>query len=141
MTSGAFAEAYAPAYDVASTSAVSWERQAIVDALATVEGVSPHYTNPDAPVAGDAWPVWVIANFSGKLCRVVVNDFDVLAILPASYAPTTVESGDGLMPLLATALSKVGTVQTAEPVAIQVADSSTMPGLRVRVTPRKVYTP
>jgi hypothetical protein len=112
-------------------------RARIVEALATVEGISPHATNPDAPIAGDAWPVWVIANFSGKLSRLPVNDFDVLCILPASYAPTTVESADGFMPLLATALGKVGTVQTAEPVAIQVADSSTMPGLRIRVTARE----
>jgi len=112
-------------------------RKRIVEALATVEGISAHITNPDAPVAGDAWPVWVISNYTGKLCSVAVADYDVLCILPAAYAPTTVESGDGFLPLLATALSKVGTVQTAEPVAIQIADSSTMPGLRIRVTPRE----
>jgi hypothetical protein len=74
---------------------------------------------------------------AGKLKAPWANDYDVLVCLPAAYAPTTVESGDGFLPVVAAALSSVGLVQTAEPVAIQVADSSTMPGLRIRVTPRE----
>lgn len=112
-------------------------RARIVEALNTVEGITAYPSAPDAPVAGNAWPVWVIARFTGKLALVPVNDYDVLAILPAGYSATTVEQADGLMPMLAAALSKVGTITTAEPVAIQVADSSTMPGLRIRITPRE----
>lgn len=113
-------------------------RTRIVEALATVPGLNPSVTNPDAPVAGSAWPVWVIARYlAGKLSRPWANDYDVLLVLPAGYAATTVESADGFLPVVAAALSRVGVVQTAEPVAIQVADSSTMPGLRIRVTPRE----
>lgn len=112
-------------------------RARIVEALGTVEGINAHASAPDAPVAGDAWPVWVIANMAGKLALVPVNSYDVLTILPAGYSISTVERADGLMPMLVSALSKVGTVPTAEPVQIQVADSSIMPGLRIRITPRE----
>jgi hypothetical protein len=113
-------------------------RTRIVDALATIEGVNPHATTPDAPVAGDAWPVWVMGRVAGKLAHTLVNDYDVLAILPAGYVLATVEQADGLVPKLVGALSLVGTVATAEPIAMQVADSSTMPALRIRLTPREV---
>jgi hypothetical protein len=112
-------------------------RSLIVEALETVEGLSVTTTTPDTPVRGSAWPVWVMARFAGKLSLVPVNDFDVLVILPNGYLPETVEQADGFMPMVAAALSKVGTVTTAEPIAIQVADSSTMPALRFRITPRE----
>ena len=116
---------------------MSYGRARVVEALATVESINAHPSAPDAPVAGDAWPVWVIANTTGKLALALVNSYDVLVILPAGYSATTVEQADGLVPMLVAALAKVGTVPTAEPVQIQVADSSTMPGLRIRITPRE----
>jgi hypothetical protein len=112
-------------------------RARIVEALATVEGINAHPSAPDAPVAGDAWPRWVTSTYAGKLSLVLTHQYDVLAILPAGYAATTVEQADGLLPMLSAALAKVGTLATAEPVSIQVADSSTMPGLRIRMTPRE----
>ena len=111
-------------------------RSRLVEALATVEGITAYPSLPDAPTRGSAWPVWVMARYAGKLALVPLNDYDVLVILPAGYALDTVEQADGLLPMVAGALAKVGTLTTAEPVAIQVADSSTMPGLRIRVTPR-----
>jgi hypothetical protein len=113
-------------------------RTRIVDALGTVEGINAHPTTPDAPTAGDAWPVWVMGRVAGKLGRTLINEYDVLAILPAGYVVATVEQADGLMPRLVGALMLVGTVTTAEPIAMQVADSSTMPALRIRLTPREV---
>ena len=112
-------------------------RARIVEALDTVEGINGHASAPDSPVAGDAWPRWVIARYGGKLALTMLNEYDVLAILPAGYSPTTVEQADGLLPMLSAALAKVGTLTSAEPVSIQVADSSTMPGLRIRMTPRE----
>lgn len=112
-------------------------RDRIAGALGTVEGINPHTTTPDAPTWGDAWPVWVMGRNTGKLSLTLINDYDVLAILPAGVLATTVESADGLVPLLVGALAKVGTVATAEPISMQVADSSTMPAVRVRLTPRE----
>lgn len=112
-------------------------RSRIIEALKTVEGINPHATTPDAPTAGDAWPVWTITNYGGKLSMLAVNEYAVLVLLPAGHALSTVELADGLTPQVAAALSKIGTVTTAEPVAIQVATGSVMPGLRLRVTPRE----
>jgi hypothetical protein len=114
---------------------VTTGRERIVSALGTVAQLSAYPSAPDNPVAGDAWPVWVMGRYAGKLGLTLVNDYDVLAILPAGYAATTVETGDGLLWPLSSALAKVATLVTAEPVAIQVG-SSTMPGLRIRCTPR-----
>lgn len=112
-------------------------RDRIAAALGTVDGITAHTTTPDAPTWGDAWPVWVIGRNSGKLSLTLVNDYDALAILPAGVLASTVESADGLVPRLVAALAKIGTVATAEPISMQVADSSTMPAVRVRLTPRE----
>lgn len=112
-------------------------RGRIVEALATVEGINGHATKPDAPVAGDAWPVWAMTNYGGKLSLVALTDYDVVAIVPAGYAVTTIEATDGLLPMLAAALSKVGTLTNAVPDSVLVADSSTMPAVRLRITPRE----
>lgn len=113
-------------------------REAIVTALGTVPGLAPSVTNPQAPTPGAAWPRWVTTNYqNGKLCALAVPDYDVYIVLPNDVAEETVESADGLLPAIAAALGRVGTVISAQPVAIQLDDSSTMPGLRVRLTPRK----
>jgi len=112
-------------------------RARIVEALNTVEGLTATPTTPDTPSKGSAWPVWEMTRFAGKLALVPVNDYAVLVVLPNGYAPETVEQADGFLPMVAAALAKVGTLTTAEPVAIQIADSSTMPGLRFRITPRE----
>lgn len=92
---------------------------------------------PDTPAKGSAWPVWETTRYAGKLALVGLNDYAVLVILPNGYAPETVEQADGFAPMVAAALAKVGTLTTAEPIALQVADSSTMPALRFRMTPRE----
>jgi len=113
-------------------------RDAIVEALGTVTGLTPSTTTPVAPVPGSAWPRWVITNYQGgKLCALAVHDYDVWVVLPNDVPEETVETADGLLAEVATALGKVGTVISAQPVAIQLDDASTMPGFRVRLTPRK----
>jgi hypothetical protein len=58
----------------------------------------------------------------------------VLVTLPAGYAGTTVDDGDGFRDVVAMALVKLGKVNYAEPVSIAFADRQTMPGLRFRLT-------
>lgn len=112
-------------------------RQAIVDALGTVPGLAPTSTHPKAPTPGVCWPRWVETRYqNGKLCNLAVADYDVYVILPNAAMETTVETSDGLLPQVATALGKIGTVALANPVAIQFDEGSTMPGFVVRVTPR-----
>jgi hypothetical protein len=65
-----------------------------------------------------------------------VSDYDVFVVLTAAAMETTVETADGLLPQVAEALGKIGTVRIANPVAIQFDEGSTMPGFVVRVTPR-----
>src|SRR5262245_56614296 len=102
-------------------------RDAIVAALATVPSLTPTSTTPVAPVPGSAWPRWVITNYQGgKLCALAVHDYDVWVALPNDVPEETVEAADGLLPIVVAALAKVGTVVSAQPVAIQNEDTSTM---------------
>lgn len=113
-------------------------RDAIVAALGTVPGLAPSTTNPPAPGAGSAWPRWVETQYqNGKLCTPGVNVYDVFVVLPNDAPEETVETADGLLPQIAGALARVGTVTNASPVAIALDEGSTMPGLRIRLTPRK----
>lgn len=114
-------------------------RDDIAAALATVPGLTPTVATPVAPVPGNAWPRWVVTNYQrGKLSSLPVPDYDVWVVLPNDAPETTVETADGLLPQVAAALGKVGTVVSAQPVAIALEDTSTMPGIRVRLTPRKI---
>jgi hypothetical protein len=115
-------------------------RQAVVDALATVPGIVAHKSVPDAPAAGDGWPVWETGEFrTGKLTNPITHTYSALVVLPNGYEPDTIDAADGLVEQVMYALSKVGTVDVAEPVSISVTSTSTMPGIRVRVTPNPNY--
>lgn len=111
-------------------------RQAVVDALATVDGLTPTPAMPDSPQAGSAWPVWVESRYrAGKLSRPFVPTYEVRVILPAAYHPDTVEAGELLADQVAAALSKVGDVDVAEPVTVVFEQNQTaMPGVMARVT-------
>lgn len=112
-------------------------RDDLVTALATVPGISALTTSPDAPVAGSAWPRWVQTRYvGGKLHLIAVNDYDVYAVLPNGAEAATVEQGDGLLPMLAAALLPVAAIDFAEPVSIQFDEGQTMPGIRIRLTPK-----
>jgi len=112
-------------------------RTLILDALATVTGVTGHPSIPNAPTVGDAWPVWESSAFTnGKLTNPIAHTYSVWVLLTSSYEADTVAAADRLVEELMTALHKIGTVDTAEPVTIPVDPTSTMPAVRVRVTPR-----
>jgi hypothetical protein len=114
---------------------VTTGRDVIGEALATVPGLIPTDTTPKAPTPGAAWPRWVQTTFAGKLHRVAVSAYDVLVVLPAGTNEITVESADGLMEDIATALMKIGTVESCQPVALTFDEGTTMPGLQFRCTP------
>jgi hypothetical protein len=71
----------------------------------------------------------------GKLSRPLSHTYEVRVVLPAAYHPDTVDAADGLIDQVCAALSKVGTVDVAQPVSIVFEQNQTqMPGLLVRVT-------
>jgi len=111
-------------------------RQAVVDALATVPGLTAFPVMPDTPVAGAAWPVWSESAYRlGKLANPVGHTYDALVILPDGATLDTVDAGDGLVEQVMSALSKVGTVATCGPVQIPFnPNATTMPGISARVT-------
>jgi hypothetical protein len=112
-------------------------REAIVDALRTVTRLAAYPSAPDNPQAWDAFPRWALTNYTGgRLGWIAVHEYDVLVVLPAGYEPDTVAQGDSLLDDLATALSTVGVVQTAEPIRATFDTGTSVPALRVRVVPR-----
>jgi hypothetical protein len=111
-------------------------RQAVIDALGTVENVTAYPNVPAAPVPGDAWPVWESGQYrAGKLTQPITHTFGVYVLLPAGYLPDTVNAGDAIAEPVMSALHKIGEVDIAEPVLVDVGNQSTIPGIRVRVTP------
>lgn len=117
-----------------TATAVSPSRQAILDALATVPGLVPGPTMPDAPMPGAAWPVWAETRYrDGKLARPLTHTYEVRVILPAGWLPETVDVADGLVDNLAAALSTVGILDAVSPVQITFDNAATMPGLNARV--------
>jgi hypothetical protein len=111
-------------------------RAALVGALGAVPGLTATSSAPDVPTAGATWPVWAQNTYGGTIGAPSVRTYDVFVILPAGYAPDTVDQADGLVDQVATALWPVAVIQTAEPVQIQFDSSNTMPGLRFRVVAR-----
>jgi hypothetical protein len=112
-------------------------RQAIVDALATIPGVSATPAMPDTPVAGAAWPVWSASSFSGgKMSNPITHTYNVVMVLPAGYLPDTVDASDGVVEQVMTALQKVGVVQDVTPGTVTFVDpeQTSMPGINARVT-------
>jgi hypothetical protein len=114
----------------------STARLAVVDALATIDGLTATPSMPDTPDAGSAWPVWSESRYrDGKLSHPLAHTYEVRVILPAAYHPDTVDAADGLIEQVCNALSKVGTVDVANPVSLVFEQNQTsMPGLSVRVT-------
>jgi hypothetical protein len=112
------------------------EVAAIVAALGTVEGLTPYPSNPDAMTDGAAWPIWANTVWTGgKLCRAPVSTYDVVVILPAGYAPETVQIAGGLRDLVYAALRPLGPVEVAEPVMVVASDGgASMPAIRFRIT-------
>lgn len=108
-------------------------RAAIVAALDAVTGLTGSTSAPDQATAGAAWPRWVQSTYDGPLCTLARDQYDVLVTLPADYAATTVDEGDGFRDRVALALVRLGKVEYAEPVSISFQDRQTMPGLRLRL--------
>lgn len=110
-------------------------RAALVAALDTVDGLTGYPAAPDQASAGAAWPKWIQTTFTGHLAPSGgVDTWDVFAVLPADYAPTTADEGDTLRDQLAPVLERLGSVQYAEPVALAFADNQAMPAVRFRLT-------
>lgn len=115
----------------------STTRAAIVAALKTVPTLNVYPSAPDNPTAWDAFPRWALTNYTGgRLTWIAVHEYDVLVVLPAGYEPDTVTQGDSILDAVATALSTVGVVQTAEPIRATFDTGTSVPALRVRVVPR-----
>ena len=116
--------------------AVNPARQAVVDALALVPGLTATASMPPTPVAGAAWPVWAESHYrGGKLAHPIAHTYDVRVLLPAGYHADTVDAADGLVEQVMGALSKCGTVETVGPVLVVFeSNQSTMPGISARVT-------
>lgn len=109
-------------------------RDELVEALGTVQGLTGYPLAPDQATAGAAWPKWVQSTYAGHLCQGQVDTWEVFAVLPADYAPETVDQGDELRDRMAPVLARLGPVQYAEPVAIAFNDNQSMPGIRFRMT-------
>lgn len=108
-------------------------RAAIVAVLDGIPGLAGTSSAPDQATAGAAWPRWIQTTYDGPLCTLARDAYDVLVTLPADYAPTTVDEGDGFRDVVGLALVRLGRVAYAEPVSIAFQDRQTMPGLRFRL--------
>lgn len=119
----------------ATATAVSDTRQAVLDALATVPGLTVTTTLPDTPMAGAAWVVWAESRYgTGKLSRPLTHTYEARVVLPAGWLPETVDTADGLLEALCAALSGVGALDSARPVNVQFDNGTSMPGISARVT-------
>lgn len=108
-------------------------RAALVAALDSIDGLTGYPVAPDQATDGAAWPKWVQSVYSGRLCDTRLDTWEVYAVLPGSYAPTTADQGDALRDLVAPVLGRFGPIDYAEPVAIAFNDNQSMPGLRFRL--------
>lgn len=115
----------------------SAQRQAIVAALGTIEGVKAYPAEPDQKHPGAAWPVLRELNPGGTLCRGgYLRGYDVFAVLPNGYGPQSADAAEGLIEDLVAALETVGEwTPPAETVQIAFDNQTTHPGIRVRVAP------
>lgn len=111
-------------------------REAVLDALETVPGLTVTPSMPNTPSRGCAYPIWAQSQFrEGKLRNPLAHTYEVRVILPSAYHPETVDAADGLVEQVMAALAKVGSVDTAQPITVVFeANQTTMPGLSVRVT-------
>jgi hypothetical protein len=122
---------------IVATTGIGAARQLVMDALATIPGLTVYATMPDVPMAGAAWPVWAECAYGlGKMTRPLTHAYEVRVILPQGWTPETVDVADGLVEQLATALSRLGPLEWVRPVQITFSNnaSNAMPGLNARVT-------
>lgn len=121
----------------ATVTTIGTARQLVLDALATVPGLTVYPTMPDTPMAGAAWPVWAECLYGlGKMSRPLVHAYEVRVVLPQGWLPETVDVADGVVEQLAAALSRLGPLDWVRPVQITFSNnaSNAMPGINARVT-------
>jgi hypothetical protein len=94
-------------------SALTEDRDAIVAALNSVEGISASSATPAPIVAGSAWPVWQNLEWSTR--GTTLNRWQVFAALPNPNQQGTTDRGDELLHQLADALWPLGKVTIVEP--------------------------
>lgn len=111
-------------------------RDALVAALASVEGVTAYPVAPDSATAGAAWPKWIQSTYDGTLGALPRDIYECLLTLPGSYTATTVDEGDRFRDQMANAVTSLGSIQFVEPAQITFNDRQTMPGLRLRLIVR-----
>jgi hypothetical protein len=92
---------------------VNPERQAIVDALTAVPGISASHATPAPIVTGSAWPVRSAIEWIND-CATDTTWF-VFVALPNGTDWATVDAGDAVVDDIAAALWQVGKVARAEP--------------------------
>jgi hypothetical protein len=118
-------------------SSAATDRAAVVAALAGVAGVSATPAAPDVPTAGAAWPVWDQTTYGGRLGAPSQPAYLVYVLLPAGYAPDTIDTGDAFVSDVVAALWPLGHIEYAEPVAVRFDDAGmTMPAVRFRLVIR-----
>lgn len=91
------------------------QRQAIVDALAEVDGLSPSAAAPSPIVAGSAWPGWFESTWLNQCHK--QSQYYVFVALPNGQPGAVVDAGDEVIDAVAAALWLVGKVLRVEPLA------------------------
>lgn len=109
---------------------------AIVEALATVDGLNPSREPPDVPAPGSAWPAWGGAS-SGTYCA-LTDRWLVYVILPNATRRNTLDSADQLVDAVWAALLDVGEVSDVAPGEVTINDPAntgqTLPVLAFTMT-------
>lgn len=107
-------------------------RQAILDALATIEGVTPYPSMPDVATAGAAWPSWTETTTTrAKLAHALTRTYEVVVVLPADYLPETVDEAEGFDAELAAVLLTVGPFDRITPAMVTFDDNNAMPAIQI----------
>lgn len=112
-------------------------RARIKTALDGIPGVTGHKSEPDQKFEKAAWPVLRELNATGTLCDPYRRSYDVFLVLPNGYSGVAADAAEALIEALVEALDPLGELgdPLAEVVQIAFDNKSTVPGLRVRVTP------
>ncbi|GIG64260.1 hypothetical protein [Phytomonospora endophytica] len=111
-------------------------RQAIANALSSVDGITGYGHMPDTPAPFDGWPEWVQTVPRGGCADGAAITWHALVVLPAADSTTAIDAADPLVASLLDALTEVGTVELIDPVQIAGTDTAgnLVPGLRIRLT-------
>jgi hypothetical protein len=111
-------------------------RQAIADALSTVDGVRGVAVPPDVLAPGAAWPTWISA--APATYGSLLDTWHVFVTLPNPTRATTVEASDPLVDHIWAALLDVGEVSIVEAAMVSDGDPSGtgqgLPALRFTLT-------